>query len=197
MRKLFIATAAICFQVIAFAVEHGVEHGGGHGESEIPYSTIGFQALNLGILLVVLFFASRKAVVELFKTRYMNYNDQAQKTEEASKAAELALSDIKSRIQNLQNSEAASIEAAKTDAVILKNKIIQEAKAQAEKIKIDTQLIVTAEINSAKDEIRKEIINASIDMAKSNIKGSAENITYKSENSFLTNIAKTKNQVIS
>ncbi|MBC7458278.1 MAG: hypothetical protein H7235_08380, partial [Bdellovibrionaceae bacterium] len=128
----------------------------------------------------------------LFKDRYANYNDQAAKTEAATKQAEAALSDIKNRINELQATELVTVSKAHADAEVLKNKMIQETQAQAEKLKADTQLIVTAELNNAKDEIRKEIINASVEIAKNNIKNSAEAITKKSEQGFLNDLSKTK-----
>jgi F-type H+-transporting ATPase subunit b len=166
--------------------------GGGHGENHIPTETIMYQAINLGILLTIMFFALRKSVAALFKARYADYNDQAAKTEAATKLAEEALSDIKNRISQLQTSEQTAIQNAQADALALKNKMIQETQAQAEKLKADTKLIVVAELNNAKDEIRKEIINASIEIAKSNIKNSAADITKKSEQGFLSDLAKTK-----
>lgn len=189
MTTLFI----LFFQISVFAAENGA--AGAHGDDHIPFATIGWQTLNLGILLIVIFFAVRKSIVAFFQSRAANYYEQAQKTAEATRAAEQALSDIKSRIQNLQESEHESVESAKIEAAALKNRIIEEARAQAEKIKTDTQLVVAAEISSAKSEIRREIINASLELAKGTIKGSADTISKKSEKTFLDDISKTKNQV--
>lgn len=169
--------------------------GGEHGEDHVPYKTIMFQAINLGILLIGIFFAIRKSVTMAFAARLSNYNEQAEKTALAAKQAEEALADIKGKIQKIQETEQAAIETAKKDAEALKNKIVNEALAQAEKLKADTKLIIAAEVNSAKDEIRKEIINASIEIARNNIKNSSEAITKKSEKGFLSDLANTKNQV--
>lgn len=165
---------------------------GGHDENKIPTETIMYQAINLGILLVILFFAVRKSVVALFKARYADYNDQAAKTEAATKLAEEALSDIKNRINQLKTSEQTAIDSAHADASALKNKMIKETQAQAEKLKADTKLIVAAELTNAKDELRKEIINASIEIAKGNIKNAAADITKKSEQGFLNDLSHTK-----
>lgn len=176
-------------QICAFAA--GDAHGG-HDEHAIPTDWIMYQAINLGILVIAIFFMVRKSVTAMFKERYTNFHDQAAKTEAATKQAELALSDIKNRISELQTSEAATVAKAQADAEALKNKMIQETEAQAAKLKADTKLIVAAELNNAKDEIRKEIINASIEIAKGNIKNSAESITKKSEQGFLNDLSKTK-----
>ena len=194
MRKAsIIFLILVGIQICAFGSEGA--HGAAHDENAIPTETIMYQAINLGILLIGLFFAVRKSVIAMFKDRYASYNDQAAKTEAATKLAEEALSDIKNRINQLQTSEQSAINNAKADAESLKNKMIQETQAQAEKLKADTKLIVAAELNNAKDEIRKEIINASVEIAKTNIKNSAEAITKKSEKGFLTDLAKTKEQV--
>ncbi|MBC7752759.1 MAG: ATP synthase F0 subunit B [Moraxellaceae bacterium] len=181
-------------QICAFGAESA--HGGAHGEDAIPTKTIMYQAINLGILLIVLFFAVRKTVVALFKARYVDYSSQAAKTEAANRQAQEALSDIKNRINQLQTSEQTAILNAQSDALALKNKMIQETQSQAEKLKADTKLIVAAELNNAKNEIRKEIINASIEIAKGQIKNSAADITKKSEQSFLSDLAKTKQVIL-
>lgn len=181
-------------QICAFGSESG-GHGSSHEEASIPFQTITYQAINLGILLIGLFFAVRKSVVTLFKDRFTNFHDQAAKTEAATQLAEEALSDIKNRINQLQENEQSTINKAQADAQALKNKMVQETQIQAEKLKADTKLIVAVELNNAKNEIRKEIINASIEIAKNNIKNSAETITKNSEKSFLNDLAQTKNQV--
>jgi F-type H+-transporting ATPase subunit b len=187
-------TATIIFMILMGLQICAFAAGGaaGHDEHHVPTDWIMYQAINLGILVIAMFFMMRKSVVALFKERYASYNDQAAKTEAATKQAEAALSDIKNRINELQASEQATVLKAQADAEALKNKMIQETQAQAEKLKADTKLIVTAELNNAKDEIRKEIINASIEIAKANIKNSAADITKKSEQGFLNDLAKTK-----
>jgi len=188
-------TATIIFmilmglQICAFAATG--EHSA-HDDNHIPTDWIMYQTINLGILLIAMFFILKKSVVALFKDRYGSFHDQAAKTEAATKQAETALSDIKNRINELQTSEQSTISKAQADAEALKNKMIQETEAQAEKLKADTKLIVAAELTNAKDEIRKEIINASIEIAKANIKNSAADITKKSEQGFLNDLAKTK-----
>ncbi len=195
MKKVMIIFLILLgLQIYAFGSEAGA-HGAPHEDVVIPVKTIMYQAINLGILLVILFFAVRKSVVALFKDRYANYNDQAAKTEAATRLAEEALSDIKNRINQLQASEVGALEKARADAEDLKNKMIQETKLQAEKLKADTKLIVAAELNNAKHEIRKEIINASIEIAKVSIKNNADTITQKSEKSFLDDLSKAKAQV--
>ncbi len=188
MKKLI----SVLLSVLIFSIARAASP---HGDDHIPFKEIGFQVINLGVLLVIIFFAVRKSIVELFKTRYAAYNEQAQKTAEAKAAAELALADIKARIQNLQSSEDHAIAKAHADAAALKSKVIQEAKTQAEKIKADTHLIVGAELNNAKNQIREEIINSSMELAKNTIKNSAETVSKKSEKRFLQEISNTKAQV--
>lgn len=186
-------TATIIFMILMGLQICAMAAGGaGHDENHIPTDWIMYQAINLGILVIIMFFMMRKSVVAMFKERYTNFHDQAAKTEAATQQAAAALSDIKNRINELQSSEATTVAKAQADAEALKNKMIQETEAQAAKLKADTKLIVAAELNNAKDEIRKEIINASIEIAKGNIKNAAADITKKSEQGFLNDLSKTK-----
>ena len=192
--SLYILFKAFLISSIVLASESALGSAAGHENTEIPISTVMYQIINLGILLIGLFFAVRKSVSMLFKTRLINFNEQAEKTAAATLLAENTLLDIKSKIQNLDNNELVLLVNAKKEAEELKNKTIAEAKVQSDKIKNDSHLIIAAELNNAKNEIRKEIISAAVEVAKINIKNESESITKKSEQGFLKDLAQTKTQ---
>lgn len=168
---------------------------GHHGDSHIPVKTILVQTINLGLLLILMFFAVRKTIVAAFKSKQLQYTEQAAKTAAAMKQAEQSLSEIKEKLNTLESTEKQSLDNAKKEALNIKNKIIEDSAIQAKKIKEDVTLILSAELNKAKNEIRNEIISVSMDVAKKNISKSAEQITKKSENGFLQDLSKASGQV--
>lgn len=170
-----------------------VAAGGGHGEDHgIPWKGIGTQAINLGILLVALFFLVKGAIVEGFKKRQSQFVDQAEKTKASLKAAELALSDIKSKLQTLESGEKSSVEKATKEAEALKMSLLNDANTQAQKIKDDTKLIVNAELEKAKAEISTIIMGGAVAATSKKISDKKAQITKDSEAEFLRQIGQVK-----
>ena len=60
----------------ALALASDGEHGSAHGSEEIPFTQIGWQAANLGILLIALFFFMKESIVDAFKNRQKEYNQK-------------------------------------------------------------------------------------------------------------------------
>lgn len=135
---------------------------GGHGNESIPLDKIGWQAANLGILLVAIFFFIKKSIIEAFKNRQKNYLEKFEKTQGALKNAELILAEIKAKLANLEAGEKNSIESAQREAEILKAQIIAEAVVAAAKIKKDVELTINNELNSAKVAITRAILNQAV-----------------------------------
>ena len=187
MKNLF-AWMILLLSTSAFAM------GGGeaHDESHIPVETITVQAINLGILLIAIFFFVKKAIVDAFLARQADFKEQSMKTAKALELAENELKEIKAKLRDLEQNESMSIEKAKSEAELLKSKIVVEAESQAKKMKDDVALIVNAEIYKAKNEIRKEIIEHSISAAQKNLESSAITITKNSEKGFLADLGQVK-----
>lgn len=161
--KNVIFTATLLLSIVAGAAEHG----GGHvDEHFIPLHEIGWQALNLGILLVAIFFLIRKSIVEAFANRRQNFVEQSEKTQVALKQAEASLSEIKSKFAGLEAGEKTSLENAKREAQIQKDNLIKEAHEAVEKMKKDAQLMMANELVKAKNEINNAIMTQAIQTAK-------------------------------
>ena len=163
-----------------------------HDDQHIPWSWIGIQAINLGILLTIIFFAAKSKIVEAFTSKRAAYVEQSLKTEKALKAAEDNLREAREKLKNLENTEAASMTTATTEADSQKNKIVRDAEAQAEKLKADVQLVVSAEVYKVRSEIRTQIIEKSLSSAEQSIRGSSAAITQKSESGFLQDLGQVK-----
>ncbi len=188
MKNIF---ALIILFGAAAAIANGAEHGGGD-EAAIPLAKIGIQALNLGILLVTMVYFVRKSVIEFFSNRQTAFNEQSLKTAAALKNAEAELKEIKDKLSLLETSEAKTLQKAQVEADISKNKMIDEAKSQAEKMKADVALIINAEVYKAKNEIRNQIIEKSISSAKDSVRVSSQTITEKSEKGFVSDLGQVK-----
>lgn len=134
---------------------------GGHGEG-IPLEQIGWQAANLGILLVAIIFFIRKSIVLAFEDRQKKYLEQAEKTKSALKQAETALADIKEKLSTLESGEQKSLENAKKEAATLRDNMIKDAELAVEKMKKEAEMVIANELSKAKAEINAAIVDQAI-----------------------------------
>lgn len=171
--KNLVFAAALLVGLVAKA--SSAEHGGGHEEGGIPVQQIIWQAVNLGILLVAIFFLIRKSIVETFAKRQADYLAQTEKTKALMKEAESSLADIKQRMLLLEQGEAKAMETAKAEAQLLSANIVKDAQVAAEKLKKDAELTINNELNRAKAEINQAILTQAIGLAAQKISGSAAN----------------------
>lgn len=183
--------SALAFPLFVFA------SGGGHesaaeGHAEIPLTEIGWQAANLGILLIALFFLIKGAVVEAFRKRKAAFVEQSEKTRASLLAAEAALSDVRSKLSLLESGEKSSIERAIHDAATMKTSLLKEAELQAQKLKEDSRLVVNAEVEKAKAEIGTIIMKGAIAATSQKISDKKAQITKDSEVEFLRQIGQVK-----
>lgn len=197
MKKNVLIFAVLLFMsalvsVTAFGSESAHGAAAAHDESHIPWSWIGIQAINLGILLLIIFFTAKSKIVAMFTDKRAAYVEQSLKTEKALKAAAENLREAREKLKNLENTEASSVATATAEAEAQKNKIVRDAEAQAQKLKSDVQLVVNAEVLKARTEIRTQIIEKSLANAEQAIKGSSATITQKSESGFLQDLGQVK-----
>lgn len=189
MKKL-ISTGLVLAPFFAFAAE--ATEGGHHDASHIPWESIGWQAANLGILLIALFFFLRKSILETFADRQKNFIDQAEKTKKALKEAEIALSDIKNKLKDLEAGEQSALETAKHDSNVQKANIIKDAETMAIKMKTDAKLILNNEINKAKQEVNDMILKSAVNETSKKINENALQIAKSSEARFISEIAQVR-----
>jgi F-type H+-transporting ATPase subunit b len=191
--KNFIFFSTLIISCLALAQGHEVSHGGGEHEAiEIPLREIGWQSVNLGILLIALFFIVKESIKKFFINRRQNFVAQAEKTKSFLLAAESALSDVKQKLQVLESGEKVSIEKANQEAAALKTSLIKDAEAQAQKMKDDTKLVVSAELEKAKAEISAVIVGGAVAATSQKISSKKDQITKESESEFLRQIGQVK-----
>lgn len=169
-----------------------VASGDAHAEEHIPFSQIGWQAANFGILLVALFFFIRKSIVETFKNRQKDYLERAEKTKAALKHAETALAGMKTKLADLEAGEKKSLETAKQEAETLRANLLKDAEIAAEKIKVDANLTIKNELNKAKAEINNEILNQAVSSAKKTLSTGGQTNSNTLETSFVKQLEQVK-----
>ncbi|OFZ28480.1 MAG: hypothetical protein A2622_05120 [Bdellovibrionales bacterium RIFCSPHIGHO2_01_FULL_40_29] len=162
MRQNLIFTCIMLLSTIVMAASGGESHGDDH----IPFDKIGWQAANLGVLLIIIFFGIRKSIVEAFAKRQTDFLEQSEKTKVLLNQAEAELKEIKTKLATLEAGETKSFENAQHEANLIKANIIKDAEAQAEKLKADAALSIRNELAKAKSEINQIILTEAVFAAK-------------------------------
>ncbi|MBC7464904.1 MAG: ATP synthase F0 subunit B [Bdellovibrio sp.] len=191
MRKNILFTATLLLGVVAMAAE--AEHGGGHNEQTIPLTEIGWQAANLGILVIALFFFLKKSVVESFAKRRTDFLEQAEKTKAALKLAEDDLRDTKKKLADLESGEAKVLETAKHEANIIKANLIKDAEIQAAKIKTDAEASIKNELMKATAEINAIILAEAVNASKAKLSAGTAQSLQANEAHFLSQVGNSNN----
>lgn len=150
----------------AVALASGGEHAAVEGHTEIPWHSIMVQAANLGGLVLLLGFILRKTISAFFTERRQVYLDLVQKADAAKLEAEQNRREIASKIENLSKTTEQSLRQANAEATELRNRILSEAKELAEKLKKDTERSVEVELEKAKFELRKSMLEMAVDAAR-------------------------------
>lgn len=183
MKIIFLFTLAIAASGAVVAAA-----GGSHGDDYIPLDKIGWQAANLGILVLIIYFAMKKSIVEAFEKRRQDFLDQSEKTKAALVSAENELKDIKSRMAALESGETKAMENAKHEANLLKAQMIKDAEATALKMKVDAELSIHEELSKARNEINAIILNEAVSAAIQKLTANAPSSNKGAESQFLIQV---------
>lgn len=146
--------------------------GGGHHDEGIPTKLIISQAVNLVLILAVLFFALREKVAAHFKTRASQYTELVQRAERDRLAAEEARREIENRLNNLVATSDQEMKRIRTEAEALKQKIVADAEGVSKKLEEDARASIAIEIEKAKANMRSEILMSALQKAETGLKGS-------------------------
>jgi F-type H+-transporting ATPase subunit b len=157
--NLFAVAAVTLLASIAF----GQEHGGAHEEG-IP-SIVMWQAINFALYAGLLFYLLRHPVKNYFAGRQEEFNQALKRAQAARNEAEQRKREIQERLSKLESSSAASVAEARAEAEALKNRIIQEAQAISNNMREEAKRTATFEIQRAKNELREELLNQSIQLS--------------------------------
>lgn len=183
------------FSMLLISSVFAVAAGGGHGahdENHIPLREIGWQAANLGVLLIAIFIFIRKSIVESFANRKAEYLERSERTKAALKGAEAALSEIKGKLAQLEGGEKKALESAQHEAAILKAHLIRDTEAAAEKMKRDAEMSIKNDLAKAKAEINAAILEQALSTAAKSVSSNAQNNKAALEAQFISQLGQVK-----
>jgi F-type H+-transporting ATPase subunit b len=177
----------LIFLLLLAGTHAALAASGGHGE--IPTATILWQAFNLVVVAGILYFATGKLIVSVFAQRQASFMASAKKADEARAEAEKQYSDIKSRLERLNQTRDENLSRAAAEAADVRKQLIHEAKDQAKRIRQEAEVTATIETQRAQRELQEKFVRDTINLARQVLAkdiGSADH--NKLQNDFAKNI---------
>lgn len=161
MRSLITALYLSLLPVMSFAAEHAASAHGDH----VP-KTVMYQAINITILFVILYFATRKKIPAFFKARYEDFMKQATEAARIKKDLEDKKADLLRRTELLRKTAIQSIEDSKRDAEKMFMQEIEKAKVSAQKIEKDALNVLAVDEQKLSEKLRLEALEMSVSAAE-------------------------------
>jgi len=124
-----------------------------------------YQAINLVIILAVLFYFARKPALEYFATRRADVQRDLQAAGDLLSDAEARYSEIQQKLAELQSETEEIRENSRRRADEECERLLAEARRQAERVQSDAQLAAEQEFARARRALRAEAANLAAEIA--------------------------------
>lgn len=142
-----------------------------HGLDAATVRTIGFQVLNVSILVAGLIYLLKDRVRAYFKEKNEAFNASAKRAEQARLQAEDELTQIRSRLEKFGLTEDESLLRAQAEAADLKKQIIKEAAEASTRIREEAREAAQVEVMKAKNQIKSDLVQEAIKLARTQMAG--------------------------
>ncbi len=166
MIKLFLLNA------MAFAEDAHHAAAGAHDAHAIPWGAIFIQSFNFFLLIGLLAFLLRKTVKTHFAHRAKDYQELVSRAENAKREAERGHAEIKARLDKLEAGASEGLERARREAAEMKTKLQAEARELSEKVEAEAKRSAQVELEKAKDELRRELLDSALQASHLTLKTS-------------------------
>lgn len=141
-------------------------HHGGEGVPTFVY----WQAANLIVIAIGLYFMLGKKATGFFASKKQDFLNTAEKSKKIREEAEHKVKDIQARLQKLESTSAESLERARAESADLKKQLVSEAQALAQRIKSEAAEASKSEVLRAQRELHKEVATEAVRMAREVLK---------------------------
>jgi len=148
------------------------EGGGGHGHESMNWKDFAWRSLNFAILMGFLYWMLAPKLKEFFVERKKNIKTSLETAAAAKKEAEDKYKEYVTKLERATDEIADIAESIKAQGLIEKERIIEDAKKAAAKIKEDAQARMEQEFKKASGQLRLEAAKMSVQMAEDILKRS-------------------------
>ncbi len=172
--------------VLLFGLSVGVGYSageGGHGVTPSQIKNLIWWSVNFLALIVLLYKLLKKPVVNFFKSRQENLLKQYEELLAKKKEAEAKYLELQEKVKNLKEEAETIYQNYIEQGMREKEKILEEAKLQAARLKEQAQLYISQEMEKAKDILRVELAQEAVKLAeeilRKNVTEEDQKVLYK------------------
>ncbi len=134
------------------------------GENDVVVDLV-YPALNLAILLAVLFYFGRKPIRSFFVERRGQIREELDRAAAMKAEAEARYAQWQRRLMDLETELESIREAARERTESERERILSEAEAAAERVRADARAAVEQELRRAREQLRQEAADLAIELA--------------------------------
>ncbi|NWH04508.1 F0F1 ATP synthase subunit B [Desulfobacter latus] len=149
--------------------------GGGHGEAahhNAWHDIDTWKVLNFVLLVLGCFFIARKPVAQFFSSRTKGIEEELTGLEQKKADAERKLAEYEARFRNLEQESEMIVEDYIKQGEEAKQRILEAAEAQAEKLEDMAKRNIEQEFKAAKTALKQEVVDRAMEQAQALIKKS-------------------------
>jgi F-type H+-transporting ATPase subunit b len=143
--------------------EHHEINWWGRGDSERP--ALGWQIIDVLLLLVVLVWLARKPATEFFAKRRADIADKLAEAERIKAEAEAKYAEYQKRLSNM----GAELEELKDEIIkageVERDRMVVEAERKAARLRKDAEFVVEQRIKQLQKDLRAEMVQAAVEAA--------------------------------
>lgn len=125
-----------------------------------------FKTINLLLLLALLYKFAKKPIARMLSTSAGNAKNTMESAKNELEEAQAKIKEYEAKISGLEDELAKRQETSLAAIEAEKNQIIEDAKAQAQKLEEQTQTRIDQNISRAKEEIKEFLIKESVALAE-------------------------------
>ena len=169
-------TILITFMFIILPLGVAYASGGGeHADSGVLLKDFLYRVLNFVIMVGILWYFLAKPLKNGLSGRTKDIEKNLAAAEQAKKEAEAKFAEYDRKLTQATEEIAEIGDAIRREGELEKQKIIQNAKAAAEKIEKDAEAAVNLEIAKAKEQLQREAVQLAVALAEDLLKKNFNN----------------------
>jgi len=169
-RRKMIKSVLIAGLMVLVAGTVAYAAGGGEEHHPIDWKDFGYRMLNFAILAGFLWWLSAKKVKEFFAGRRNDIKESLNQAQAAKEDAERKYKEYVAKLEKATDEIDGIAEMIKVQGMAEKEKMIEEAQKAAVKIEEDTKARMEQEFSTARNQLRAEAAQLSIQLAEELLK---------------------------
>lgn len=147
--------------------------GDGHAGHHNAWHDIDtWKVVNFVLLVIGCFFVARKPVAQFFSSRTKGIEEELTSLEQKKADAEKKLAEYETRFRNLEQESEKIVEDYIKQGEDAKQRILEEAEAQAEKLEDMAKRNIEQEFKSAQAALKQDVVDRAMEQAQALIKKS-------------------------